>query len=268
MSDTPFPKKSLGQHWLSDKESLEAICDAAGVHAGDVVLEIGPGTGELTTHLLERGAEVVALEIDLSLKPGLENRFRAYPSSQFSFEEGDIRTYDLSRMPPNYKIVANIPYYLTAHLLRLLTDTPLKPARAALLVQKEVAQRVAAEAGDMSFISVSTQLFYEVNLGWQVPARLFTPPPKVDSQVLILKLRDKPLFDELDVKQFFRITKAGFSARRKTLLNSLSGGLRLEKSVVDEMCAKAGVNPRSRPQELKLEDWYELYKAAADVVVS
>ncbi|CAN5607211.1 16S rRNA (adenine(1518)-N(6)/adenine(1519)-N(6))-dimethyltransferaseRsmA [soil metagenome] len=260
MSSMPYAKKSLGQHWLTDAASLEAICDAAAVVRGDVVLEIGPGTGELTAKLLERGAEVTALEIDVSLKPGLEKRFAKYNSTEFYFQEGDIRTYDLSNMPDNYKIVANIPYYLSAYLLRLLTESLHKPKRAALLLQKEVAERVAAEPGDMSVISVASQLFYEVYKGWIVPAKLFTPAPKVDSRVLILQRREKPLFDIYDHKAFFRIVKSGFSARRKTLLNSLSGGLRLDKPVTEKWLIDAGVNPADRPQDLSIADWHRLYR--------
>lgn len=259
MSNLPHAKKSLGQHWLTDAASLEAICDAGAIVRGDTVLEIGPGTGELTAKLLGRGAEVMALEIDASLKNSLEKRFSTYTSAGFIFQEGDIRTYDLSNMPEDYKIVANIPYYLTAYLLRLLTETPHKPKRVALLVQKEVADRVAAEPGDMSFISVATQLFYEVYKGWVVPAKLFTPPPKVDSRVLILQRREKPLFDTYDHKAFFRIVKSGFSARRKTLLNSLSGGLRMDKAATEIWLKSAGIDPTDRPQDLSIADWHKLY---------
>jgi 16S rRNA (adenine1518-N6/adenine1519-N6)-dimethyltransferase len=261
MNNLPETKKSLGQHWLHDTESLEAICDAAGVHAGDVTLEIGPGTGELTARLLERGAEVVALEIDQNLLLGLRARFASYDANRFFLQEGDIRTYDLGNMPENYKIVANIPYYLTNHLLRILTETAHPPERTALLVQKEVAERVAAQPGDMSIISVAAQLHFEVSKGWLVPAKLFTPPPKVDSQVLILKKRQAPLFPNLDSKRFFQIVKAGFAGRRKTLSNSLSAGLHLSKEATNERLQKAGINPGLRAQALSLEDWNVLYKA-------
>jgi 16S rRNA (adenine1518-N6/adenine1519-N6)-dimethyltransferase len=260
----PAARKSLGQHWLTDTQSLDAICDAAGVNATDHVLEIGPGTGELTARLLQRGASVTALEIDARLISGLKKRFSEHDGERLDVQEGDIRTFDLSALPPDYKIVANIPYYLSAHLLRLLTETRCKPKRAALLVQKEVAERVAAEPGGMSFISVSTQLYYETFLGWLVPAHLFLPPPKVDSQVLILNRRDEPLYLMDDEKRFFRLVKAGFSARRKTLLNSLSGGLRLPKDKVQAICDEAGVEAGARPQTLSIGEWYALYRSAEE----
>ena len=129
-----------------------------------------------------------------------------------------------------------------------------------LLVQKEVAERVAAGPGSMSFISVVAQLYYEVGLGREVPARLFTPPPKVDSQILILRRRETLPF-QTDTKEFLRVVKAGFSARRKTLLNSLSGGLRQDKAVITAALNTAGINPQSRPQELSLEDWHKIHTA-------
>lgn len=254
--DTPT-KKSLGQHWLKDVKSLEAICDAAGVHAGDRVLEIGPGTGELTAQLLERGAHVTALEVDNSLTSKLNNRFRN--NQNFKLITGDIRTFNFSKMPAGYKIVANIPYYLSGNLLRLLNDTAHKPERVALLIQNEVAERVAAKPGQMAFISVCTQFYYEVNLGWEVPAHLFTPPPKVDSRVLILHKRQQPLFD-VSEKDFFRIVKAGFAAKRKTLHNSLSATLRADKKAVQEQLENSDINPASRAQALSLENWYKLYQ--------
>ena len=253
--DTP-PKKSMGQHWLKDKQSLEAICDAAGVKVGDYVLEIGPGTGELTEALLRRGAKVTALEYDDSLLPKLKKRFKE--SDKFNLEHGDIRSFNFTTMPAGYKIVANIPYYLSANILRLLNDTDRKPERAALLVQKEVAQRVAAGPGQMAFVSVCTQFFYEVHLGWEVPARLFTPPPKVDSQVLILHKRLKPLYD-VDQKQFFRLVKAGFAAKRKTLHNSLSATLRADKTTTRQQIEQSDIDPGVRAQELSLLNWYKLY---------
>lgn len=261
MTDQPT-KKSLGQHWLHDNASLEAMCDAADIAAGDVVLEIGPGTGTLTERLLARGAEVIALEYDTSLTEGLAQKFGHLPASRFFIQEGDIRTYDLNNLPDNYKIVANIPYYLSANLLRILTESKHKPSVAALLVQKEVAERVAAKPGSMSFISVAVQFYYDAKLGAEVPARLFTPPPKVDSKILVLNKRATPLFS-LDEKMFFRIIKAGFSNRRKTLLNSLSAGLRVGKAEIKDYLKVAGINPQSRPQELSLDEWHSVFSSIA-----
>ncbi len=256
----PHAKKSLGQNWLHDTAALEAMCDAAGVGPEDLVIEVGPGLGTLTEKLLERGAEVWALEYDESLIPDLEKKFASYDSARFHVEHADILQYDFNNPSPGYKVVANIPYYLTSNLLRRLCEADNHFSVAALLVQKEVAERVAADPGDMSLLSVSVQFYAEVSLGQVVPAELFTPVPKVDSQILILRYREQPLFPGVDTKKFFRIVKAGFSERRKKLRSSLSGGLGISKQEAEDLLHKSGIDPNLRAQELSLGDWHNLYK--------
>ncbi len=250
-------KKSLGQHWLTDSNTLEAMCDAAAVVTGDNILEIGPGRGSLTASLLSRGAKVVAVELDERLATDLKRKFKDQP---FTLNMLSIIDYDLSSMPADYKIVANIPYYLTNHLLRLLVDTSAQPLQAALLVQKEVAERVVAKPGEMSIVAVAVQLFYKPSLGRIVPAQLFEPPPKVDSQILMLKRRKQPLFDDTETDKFMRIVKAGFSAKRKKLRSSLAGGLRITKPEAEKLLQKAKIDPNQRAQELTLNNWHDLYK--------
>ncbi len=277
----PLAKKSLGQHWLTDAAALQAICEAGEITPTDTVLEIGPGPGTLTKYLLATGAQIIAIEKDPSLaqklyertvlsysgqSDTLEDQAKNYMKGQ-SFHidgrlrvvEGDILTFDLTSLPASYKVVANIPYYLTSNLIRTLSESSNRAERVILLVQKEVAQRAAAKPGAMSLLSVSAQFYWNVSLGLEVPARLFTPPPKVDSQVLILTRRPETLFPDLDIKQFFRIVKAGYSARRKTLLNSLSAGLRLPKDQVASIITLAGSLPSQRPQELSITEWYDIY---------
>lgn len=255
----PTPKKSLGQHWLTDRDSLQAIVAAAQVGPHDTVLEIGPGLGSLTTELVAVADQVVAVEFDEKLARELTNRVWA---DNLQVVQQDIMKFDFTSLPADYKVVANIPYYLTSNLIRLLSETANRPQTAALLVQKEVAQRVCAQPGSMSLLSVTAQFYWQTSTGPIVLAELFTPPPKVDSQVLVLQRRDQPLFDDVDARQFFRLVKAGFSERRKTLLNSLSGGLRLSKEQVGELLATAGIDPKLRPQNLSLQDWHKLYKSA------
>lgn len=258
MGDLPYAKKSLGQHWLTDFFSLSAMCDAVQVQDGDTVLEIGPGLGTLTELLCERADKVVAVEFDEKLAAELPKRV---PESNLSVVRQDILRFDLTSLPADYKLVANIPYYLTSNLIRVLSESTNRPTHAALLVQKEVAERVCAKAGDMSLLSVTAQYYWETSLGELVPAKLFTPPPKVDSQILILKRRDTPLFPDVDAKAFFRLVKAGFSNRRKTLSNSLSGGLQMDKPTVNQLLESAQIAPTARPQELSLEQWYALFKS-------
>jgi 16S rRNA (adenine1518-N6/adenine1519-N6)-dimethyltransferase len=258
MTDLPHAKKSLGQHWLTDAGVLMAMCEAADVGAGDTVLEIGPGIGTLTKFLTQQARQVVAVEFDKTLAQALPGQV---PAPNLEIVSEDILKFDLTRLPTSYKVVANIPYYLTSNLLRILSESSNPPTQTALLVQKEVADRVAAAPGTMSTMSITAQFYWEVSLGQLVPAHLFTPPPKVDSRILILRFRQEPLFPGIDRKRFFRLVKAGFAARRKTLLNSLSGGLRLSKTEVEHILDAADLSPQARPQELSLTDWYALYQA-------
>ena len=260
----PTPKKSLGQHWLHDEPTLAAICDSVAVSTGDNVLEIGPGLGTLTRQLLARGARVTAVEFDETLAAQLAKTvLEDSPlGGSLTVVQSDILRFDLTGLPAGYKVVANIPYYLTSNLIRVLCESTNPFSQAAILIQKEVAERVAAKPGDMSILSVSAQYYCEVSLGAVVPAKLFTPPPKVDSQVLVLKYREQPLFEGVDTRAFFRLVKAGFSQKRKTLVNSLSGGLAIPKDQVRAMLAAAGIPENTRAQALSLEDWHRLYQVA------
>lgn len=261
MSDAT-PKKSLGQHWLYDEATLDAIIDCAEVDADDTVLEIGPGLGTLTKRLVGRAAHVTAVEFDRELADKLPMTVR---SEVLDVVHEDILQFDLTTLPPHYKVVANIPYYLTSNLIRTLSESTNPFDVAAILIQKEVAERVASEPGQMSILSVSAQFYCEVSLGPVVPADMFTPPPKVDSQVLVLKYRDEPLFEDVDTKQFFRVVKAGFSQKRKTLVNALSGGLAISKDQAKQMLEAADIAPNQRAQALSLDDWYALYEVAVQI---
>ena len=254
-----IPKKSLGQHWLHDEATLDAIADCADVQSGNEVLEVGPGLGTLTRRLLERGAQVTAVEFDEALARDLR-RLQDESGGALQVVCEDILRFDLTQLAPDYKVVANIPYYLTSNLIRVLTESTNPFSTAAILIQKEVAERAAAKPGQMSLLSVSAQYYCEVSLGPVVPADLFTPPPKVDSQVLVLTYRSDPLYPNVNTKQFFRVVHAGFSQKRKTLENALSGGLAMPKEQARILCEAAGIKPGQRAQALTLDDWYALYK--------
>ncbi|MCA9348333.1 ribosomal RNA small subunit methyltransferase A [Candidatus Saccharibacteria bacterium] len=252
------PKKQLGQHWLFDEHSLDAMVASAEVTEGDLVLEVGPGLGTLTKRLLLAKAQVWALEYDKSLIPALSKKFASY-DKQFHIENVDILQYDFDTPPSGYKIVANIPYYLTSNLLRKMCEATNPFSKSALLVQKEVAERVCAQPGDMSILSVSVQFYCHVHLGDLVPASLFTPPPKVDSQILILEHRQKPLFDGVDADLFFKLVKAGFAQKRKKLKTSLGQGLAMSKDQIGDLLDSANIDGNLRAQALSLDDWYKLY---------
>ena len=256
MEEVFAPKKSLGQHWLNDAQTLADIVKAAELSSKDTVLEVGPGTGTLTANLLMQAGRVIAVEKDKELAKQLKTRL-SYPG--FTVQAGDILKFDLTKLPKNYKVVANIPYYLTGHLLKILAETANPPAMIVLLVQKEVARRIAARPGSLSVLAISIQLRYEPKLGRVVPAELFSPPPKVDSQVIILRRRPRPQFAGLEQKIFFRVVKAGFSARRKKLRGSLAGGLGINRAAADDLLDSAEINGELRAQALSLEQWHQLY---------
>lgn len=250
-----MPNKSLGQHWLKDREVLAHIADCAEITPDDTVLEIGPGLGTLTSVLLARAKKVVAVEFDGKLAKKLPGQF---PGKNLEVIQSDILSFDLSDLPPGYKVVANVPYYITSKIIQLLMTAENKPTLTVLLVQKEVAERLAARPGDMSILAVSAQLFAEAHLGDIVPAILFTPPPKVDSQVVILRTRPYPLVVKEQEKAFFRLVKAGFSAKRKKIVSSLSGGLHKDKSDTVALLEKAHISPDVRAEELAIQDWLRI----------
>lgn len=249
------PDKSLGQHWLRDRNTLSHIADCAELTRYDTVFEIGPGLGTLTSELLRRVGKVTAVEFDNELARKLPAQF---PGKNLEVVNSDILKFDLSALPANYKVVANVPYYITSKIVQMLMTATNKPQLAVLLVQKEVAQRLAAKPGKMSILSVSAQVFAEITLGDVVPAKLFTPPPKVDSQVVILRTRKTPLFADVSEVDFFRIVKAGFSSKRKKLRSSLAGGLKLSKDEAEIILSKANISPDIRAEALNLDDWVRL----------
>lgn len=255
-----MPKKELGQHWLKDGDVLAAIADYADIRAEDYVLEIGPGLGTLTSKLLSRASGVTAVEFDEDLARKLPAQF---PGKNLTVHNEDILQYDLTELPHSYKVVANVPYYITSKIVEKLLHAKNKPSVAVLLVQKEVAQRIAAGPGGMSMLGLATQVYARAELGMHVPAELFTPPPKVDSQVVVLHIRPEPLVPADVEKQFFRVAKAGFAERRKKLRSSLSGGLALDRQDVAEILARVHVDPDLRAQDLTVSQWaaitHELY---------
>lgn len=251
------PKKSLGQHWLKDREVLTSIADEANIGPDDTVLEIGPGLGTLTSELLHRAKKVVAVELDDELARKLPGQF---PGTSLEVVRQDILSFDLRALPPNYVVVANVPYYITSKIVKLLTTAANKPRTIVLLIQKEVAVRMAAEPGAMSILAVSSQVYADVRLGAIVPAELFTPPPKVDSQVVILDMLSESRITPDEEKAFFRVVKAGFVAKRKKLRSSIASGLHLSKPEAEELLVKASISPESRAQDLSIDDWIRLTK--------
>lgn len=260
--------KSLGQHWLRDREILDAIAFSAEIEDGDFVLEIGPGLGTLTSSLLKfagKNGQVLSVEFDENLAKKLPAQF---PGKNLEIINADFLDFDLSKLPKNYKVAANVPYYITSKIVEKLLTSENKPSVAALLVQKEVAERMAAKAGELSILAIASQIYAEVSLDILVPREFFTPPPKVDSQVVVLKSREHNLIEifnsknncEVYEREFFRIVKAGFAAKRKKIAKSLSANLAISKEQTDEILEKCKISPDLRAQDLNIEEWLKISK--------
>ncbi len=261
------PDKSLGQNFLIDTAALEKVIAAAGVQPVDSVLEIGPGLGSLTRLLAVSARQVVAVEIDAGLLPPLEQVLGPYPNVRLV--HGDILSLDPAElMAPAageggaYLVVANIPYYITSALIRHLLEARLKPERVALTVQREVAERITAGPGEMSLLALSVQVYGAPSIAARIPAGAFYPAPKVDSAVVRVDLYPEPRIPSAGLDVFFRLAKAGFSQKRKTLRNSLSAGLRLAPAQAGALLESAGIDPQRRAETLSIDEWKRLVEAA------
>jgi 16S rRNA (adenine1518-N6/adenine1519-N6)-dimethyltransferase len=246
--------KNLGQHFLVDRDSLEAVVAAGELTKDDTVVEVGPGLGVMTSLLTERAKQVIAVEMDPKLAALLE---RDRPDN-LTVVQQDIRRFNLGALPARYKVVANIPYYLTSQLLQQLLEAANRPQLLALLIQKEVAQRLVAGPGQLSVLALSVQYYGEPRLLRVVERQKFWPPPKVDSAIVQLRLYDRPAF-AADNAKLFRLIKAGFGEKRKMLKNSLAGGLNISLELAAELLAAAKLPATARAQELDLSQWERLY---------
>ncbi len=258
-----YPKKRLGQNFLVDETTLAKVAAAAEIGPADTILEIGAGLGSLTRHLAEAAGRVVAVEIDSGLFPALQETLKGY--DQTELVQGDILRLDLGKhlnLPDGYKVVANIPYYITSAVIRHLLESSVRPRRIVLTVQREVAERMVAQPDDMNLLAVSVQFYSQPSRVARVPAGAFYPRPDIDSEIVRLEVRERPAVDVSDVDQFFRVVKAGFSQKRKQLRNALSGGLQLEAVQVDAWLAGTGVTPQRRAETLTLQEWAAIVRAA------
>lgn len=268
------PKKSLGQNFLVDETHLSAVIAAADLSADDNILEIGPGLGVLTRALADAAGHVVAVELDDRLIDLLRAGFGT--RDDVTIVHGDILELDpplvLGDRPVSaaidgpdrrgkYKVVANLPYYITSPVLRRLLEAEPAPERIVVMVQKEVAERVCARPGDLSVLGVSVQFYAEPKLVHRVPAGAFYPRPKVDSAVLCLDVRPQPAVPDVDPERFFAVVRAGFGQKRKQLLNSLSHALHQPKPAIKAALSTAGIDPTRRAQTLSLAEWGALVHA-------
>ena len=257
-------KKSLGQHWLVDRGVLRRIAEAVGVEEGDTVVEVGPGKGALTEYLASRSRHVIAVEVDAVLAERLRERadgagLRVIEASVLELAPEEILKRGDGGVP--YVVAGNLPYYIGTAIVRHFLTARVRPRRLVVMLQAEVAERMAASPGQMSALAVETQLFAEARVLFRIPAKAFRPPPKVQSAVVLLEVRDSPDVEVDDPARFMDLVHAGFAAPRKRLRNSLAIGLRVAPPEAGEILATAGVDPEQRPQMLDIDAWRDVYFA-------
>jgi 16S rRNA (adenine1518-N6/adenine1519-N6)-dimethyltransferase len=263
-SPQPRAKKRFGQHFLTDTGILNRIVDAAELSAGETVLEIGPGRGSLTAVLTERGARVVAVEVDRDLVPPLRTRFEGargvtiIEADVLDDSPGELLARAGATAP--YAVVANLPYNIAAPVLRRLLEADVSPRRIVVMVQLEVAEAIVARPGTMGLLSVATQVYGETKMIMKLAPGAFSPPPKVQSAVVRIDVAPSPRVD-VPIDAFFRVVRAGFGNPRKQLRNSLSFGLHVKQDVIDGVMAAAGIDVMRRPQTLALEEWAAITRA-------
>jgi 16S rRNA (adenine1518-N6/adenine1519-N6)-dimethyltransferase len=260
-------RKGLGQHFLIDEGVLQTIIQAAELTPDDTVIEVGPGLGVLTRELAARVARLFSVELDGNLAVLLQKKLDSL--SNVSIVNGNIldispetllKEANLSEPPVSYKVVANLPYYITSPVLRHFLTAPTKPQLMVVMVQREVAEAITAAPGQMSILSVSVQFYSRPEIVSLVPAGCFYPAPEVDSAILRIEVYPTPAVAVSDQDGFFSLVRAGFSAARKQLANSLAQGLKLPKPEALSLLQEAGIFPQRRAGTLTLEEWAGLWR--------
>ena len=257
-------RKGLGQHFLIDREVLELITSAAELTPADVIVEVGPGLGVLTRELAKKAGLVIAIELDNKLAALLKQTLASFNNviiindDVLKIEPGALLNQQKVRFP--YKVVANLPYYITSPVLRHFLEASAKPQMMIVMVQKEVAEAIVAKPGEMSLLSVSIQFYGEPRIISYVPAQCFYPAPEVDSAILRIDLYPQPAV-AVDEAGFFELVRGGFTAPRKQIANSLAQGLGLPKAEVLPLLETANIVPQRRAETLTLGEWAQLWRA-------
>jgi 16S rRNA (adenine1518-N6/adenine1519-N6)-dimethyltransferase len=265
-------RKSLGQHFLIDGEVLRLIASAAELTPTDVIMEIGPGLGVLTKELAQQAGGVIAIELDSKLAAILKRTLVSFKNvfiinkDIIEIEPAALLREQRTGFPPtisspfSYKVVANLPYYITSPVLRHFLEASVKPQIMVVMVQKEVAEAIVAKPGGMSLLSISVQFYGKPRIISYVPAQCFYPAPEVDSAILRIDVCPQPAVAVTDEKNFFDLVRAGFSASRKQIVNSLAQGLELSKTEVLSLLEKAHIVPQRRAETLSLDEWAQLWQ--------
>lgn len=256
------PKKGLGQNFLINEGVYDKLVSAAEVKPGDTVIEVGSGLGTLTKYLADAGADIVAIEKDRNFAGLLQEKFKNHKNVKII--EGDILKFDPAAhgaRPATYKIVGNIPYYLTSRLLRVAFETWPQAEVIVFMLQKEVAERIVAKPPTMSLLAVSVQYYAEAKIVSRVGRNSFWPAPDVDSAIIKMAPTRQP--NPVKDKKFFRIVVAGFAGKRKQLANTLSSGLKLSKQNIQSALLSIGIDPKRRPETLTLTEWHKITEILA-----
>jgi 16S rRNA (adenine1518-N6/adenine1519-N6)-dimethyltransferase len=256
--------KRLGQNFLQDPFALEKIVAAAQIEPSDTVLEIGPGLGSLTRYLAVSAKQVIAVELDHDLLAPLQSVLSPYENVQVL--QADILDLALEDLisANHYLVVANIPYYITSAVIRHLLESQAKPRRIILTIQKEVAERICAKPGELSLLALSVQVYGKPYIAARIPAGAFFPSPKVDSAVLSIDIYPTPQMKAELLEIFFKLIKAGFGQKRKTLRNSLSSGLHITPVAAEAVLTKASIDPKRRAETLSIEEWERLSEVVSE----
>lgn len=254
------PSRSMGQNFLVDPAIVQSIADVANINENDLVIEIGPGMGILTRELLSRGATVVGVELDRELARFLKQDLADVRS--FSLVERDARYVEIEQITAGkvYQVAANLPYSVATVIIRHFVESPFAPTRMTVMVQKEVAERMTAAPGTMSLLGLATDLYADAHIAFIVPPDVFLPPPKVESAVVVLEVRQSLRGTQILRDRMFELATMAFQRKRKTISNGLSMGLDRPKADLDQVLEQAGIDPKRRPQELSVDEWLEIAK--------
>jgi len=258
------PKKRLGQHFLVDEAILNTILVAAELSSEDIVIEIGPGLGVLTAELARRAGKVIAVELDTKLASLLKRKLASVPNvNVINADILKVSPSQLLETKGDYKVVANLPYYITSPILRHFVEASPKPSLMVVMVQKEVGNAIVAGPGEMSLLAVSLQVYSKPKIVSYVSSQSFYPPPKVDSAIVRFDLLPQPAVKVADINGFFQVVKCGFSSPRKQLHNSLAQGMGVKPAEVAPLLERAGIESQRRAETLSLEEWARLYEVWA-----
>lgn len=255
------PNQTYGQHFLLNEIVLQDMVDSVPLKKGEAILEVGPGLGSLTEFLCRTGNPVLSVEKDSKFLPVL--KALRIDNKNLTFEISDILHFNFQEALadfPDYHVVANIPYYITGKIIQLFVRATRKPKSITLLIQKEVAENVTAKPGQMNLLAISVQLFGDAKIIQKVLARDFYPAPKVDSSVIQIILHDRPKYKLQDEKRFFALLRSCFSGKRKQLHNTLANYLHTTKIEAEKILQSINISPQSRPQELSIGEWINLYE--------